>query len=135
MRLAARHDALNPNPFASASYGTLPHWSTSRCWSDIAAGSEGRIYGAISVEMTPAAPRRFTASCQSAPSDPSPRTTAPLTSRFAKSAAVPAPTSTSVARTPPAGVGKELIASDTRSRSRDSSGGSEPSSNATVPIR
>ena len=53
-RDAARQLALKPNDFSPASYGIPPHCRTSFCASDIAAGSAGLIYGAISVEITPA---------------------------------------------------------------------------------
>jgi hypothetical protein len=83
--------------------------------------------GAICVETTPMAPRWRTACCQSRPSGASPSTTAPLIGLPAKSASeAPAPTSTSGARRPPSGVENELMASETRSRSRDSSGSAWP---------
>ena len=71
--------------------------------------------GAICVDMTPAAPRFRTASRQSAPSDPSPRTTAPLTSLPAKSPGFQRPRLQSVPSDLPTGVENELIARETRS--------------------
>ena len=46
------------------------------------AGSDGRMYGATPVEITPSAPRALTAFCHRRPASASPRTTAPFTSMF-----------------------------------------------------
>jgi hypothetical protein len=79
------------------------------------------VYEAICVEITPAAPRAFTAWFQTVPIGPSARTTAPLIDLPSYCAAsVPAPTSTSGARIPSGAVDIELMASGTRSCARDS---------------